>query len=551
MKRKHVIWFFVPLLAGALIALRPAERTAAQTQGTENLLINPGFEAGHHHQDGVPELTVPDGWRIHWIDGTDFFGSDGPAARPESVVWFIGDAPANEKSLFFRDGSYALKVFKGGRPMYAALTQDVNGLQVGRSYRLVVPIYIDIVTSYAGGVKVAPSKLNSGMVRLGASRVGAPWLNENEIAYSGWWTAETVSPFYLSYPIFVHDFVATESSMTIWIEFGSRHTYANNGFFLDTIGLYTLDGAGSGSGTNPPPANPPAAPGPSATPFPTPTPRADGAIVHIVQDGDSFWSLAIRYAPALNMTPEEALPYIRELNDNPAFLVKGLEILIAPPQTAAPEVEAVVESTAEPAADAASASTEEAAPVEPTATPVPTVAATEPAASPPEPVAIAEVTNAICVSVFDDQNGDGVLDAGEGLLADAVLTVSRPSGTVASYVSDGLNEPYCFEGLDSDTYQITFSQPPDYRKTTADNWAIAVSGGSVIPVQFGAQLDETALAAAQPEAETTSSTAQAVAESQDSEDTGGLASRLGTIALGIAVVLVVLAGVGIVLLRRG
>jgi hypothetical protein len=385
------------------------------------------------------------------------------------------------------------------------------------------------------------------MVRLGAGSVGAPWLNENEIAYSGWWTAATISPFYLSYPIFVFDFTATQSTMTIWIEFGSRHTYPNNGFFLDTVGLYTLDGAGSGSGTNPPPTNPPAAPGPP----PTPTPRADGAIVHVVQEGDSFWSLAIRYAPVLGVTPEEALPLIRELNDNPAFLVLGREILIAPPSAAATVAEAATESPEVTSVEAASTPAEEAPPVEPTPTAAPTEAPAEPEVSQPEVVAIAELPNSICVSVFDDQNGDGVLDSGEGLLANAVFTVSQPSGTVASYVSDGLNEPYCFEGLESDTYQITFSQPPDYRKTTADNWAIAVSGGSVIPVQFGAQLDETAIAAAQPEPVTASSAAQSAAEDQDTADSGGLASRLGTIALGIAVVLVLLAGVGIVLLRRG
>ena len=69
--------------------------------------------------------------------------------------------------------------------------------------------------------------------------------------------------------------------------------------------------------------------------------------------------------------------------------------------------------------------------------------------------------------------------------------------TVATYVSDGISEPYCFEDLESDTYQITFSQPPDFQMTTAGNWAISVSEGDTIQVQFGARYDANAVAAAQ------------------------------------------------------
>ena len=82
MKIKHISWLIVAGLFVLLIGLVTVGQTAAQTQGTENLLTNPGFEAGHHRQDGIPEITVPDGWRLHWLDNAEFFGSDGPAARP-------------------------------------------------------------------------------------------------------------------------------------------------------------------------------------------------------------------------------------------------------------------------------------------------------------------------------------------------------------------------------------------------------------------------------------------------------------------------------------
>ena len=110
---------------------------------------------------------------------------------------------------------------------------------------------------------------------------------------------------------YVFDFQATQENMTIWIEFVASYPHSNNGFFIDGVALQALDavapvpGGGGGGSAPAQPAVPP-------TPFPTPTPRADGAIVHVVQPGDSFWSIAIRYAPAINMSPEEALPHIQE-----------------------------------------------------------------------------------------------------------------------------------------------------------------------------------------------------------------------------------------------
>jgi hypothetical protein len=535
-----------------IASLSSAAPMAAQTQGTDNLLFNPGFEAGYHHQDGVPELAVPDGWRLHYLDNVNFLGSDAPAARPETVVWNIADAPVNEQSLFFRDGSYALKVFKGGRPIYAALSQDVSGLEVGRRYRLVAPIFIDIVASYGSGGKVAPIDMESGLVRLGASPVGAAWLDESAIAYSGWWTAATISPFYLDYPIFVFDFTATQDNMTVWVEFGSRDSYPNNGFFLDTLGLYTLDEYDNSVSNNPAPANPAPASapsGPTPTPFPTPTPRPDGAIIHVVQVGDSFWSLAIRYAPALGLTPEEALPVIRELNNNPTFLNLGQEVVIV----AANET-AVEASEPGPESEALAAAVEE-SPTEEPATPEPTptaeaqAVALAPVVSEPEAGSDSGASNAICVSAFNDENGDGLPGAQEELLADAAFTVSNTTGTVATYISDGINEPHCFEGLEADTYRISFSQPPDYRLTTDGNWAIPVSDGKTIPIQFGAQIDETTLAAAQPKLPSDSPAGDSAGSGDEAPD-AALGSQLGSIALGIAIVLVFLVGVGFLLLRR-
>jgi LysM repeat protein len=526
----------------AIIGSTTVEKTAAQTQGTQNLLVNSGFEEGHYSQDNIAELTVPNGWKLHFVDGVTFPGAwdNLPAARPESVVWnSIGGIPEGE-DILWRDGVYTLKIFKAWAPMYAAISQDVAGLQVGRRYRLVAPIYADIVMDYTNG-KVPPDRPDAGQVRLGAGPVGAAWRDEGAIAYSGWWTGATVSPFYQAYSTFIYDFTATQENMTVWIEFRSTYPYPNNGFFMDTMGLYTLDEVDP-SVSNPAPAGGGAAApaGPTWTPQPTPTPRADGAVVHIVQSGDTLWTIAIRYAETMGLAPEAALPAIVELNNNPAFISVGQELMIVPPGQVAPAEEVVPAEEATPTAEGetADASAAEAPTPEPTNVPV-----EEPAA------ASAPTSNSICVAAFNDADGNGQRDVVEGLMADAAISLFRGGSNVSTYVTDGINEPYCFQNLEDDTYQVQIFPPADYVMTTTGSWAVAVSNSMSIAVEFGTRFDANASAVAVAAADT-ADTAVTTPETTTAPEADSGSSNIGLIVLGAAVVLILLAGVGVFLLRQ-
>ncbi|MCA9935188.1 MAG: LysM peptidoglycan-binding domain-containing protein [Ardenticatenaceae bacterium] len=550
MNLKKTIAFLVMgmvLVTAVITVARPAA-----AQSSPNLLVNPGFEEGHHHQDGIAEITVPDGYRMHWVDGVAFFDSYNglPALRPETVVWdAAGGIPVGEEVLW-RDGQFTLKIFKSWAPLYAGLSQDVSGLEVGRRYQLVAPVYTDIYDWE--GQKVYPADATHGQVRLGASPVGAAWRDEAAIAYSGWFAST-----YGDYGIFAYEFTATQSDMTVWIDVKGNYPHSNNGFFMDTLGLYALDATApvsSGGGS----AAPVVPAGPTSTPLPPPTPRADGSVVHVVQSGDTMWTIANQYAAAMGMTPEEALPAIQELNNNPAFLSVGQELVIVPANLAA-EPAPVVEET--PVVEEAPAEevTPEAETTEETGAGPDTAVAGGSADLPePEPIAAAEPAKAtICVSVFSDDNGDGVLNQGtEGLLADAAITVSRSGETVVTYVTDGLHDEQCFEDLESDTYQVQFFPPADYMATTDDSWAVAVSGGVQMPVSFGAQFSPAAEAVVADAGATdttggeeTAVTAETPAEDATVEpaDTG---SNIGMIIIGVAVFLVVLAAIGIALLRR-
>ncbi|MEZ4517074.1 MAG: hypothetical protein R3C44_09655 [Chloroflexota bacterium] len=178
--RKLSLGIMALVLLSSVLVL--AGNAFAQEQVGPNLLTNPGFELGHHHQDGIAEITVPDGWDMHWSNNELIFGGEWPTARPETVVWDASGGVPEGEEKFWKDGQYTFKVFKSWTPMWAALSQNVSGLEVGSKYRLVVPVYIDIFEEYKDGQKVIPVRKDTGRVRLGASPVGAAWRDENAIA---------------------------------------------------------------------------------------------------------------------------------------------------------------------------------------------------------------------------------------------------------------------------------------------------------------------------------------------------------------------------------
>lgn len=547
---------YLPLLAALGLLLTGVIVFAGSAQAQDlgpNLFTNAGFENGHHHQDGIPEIVVPDGWQMYWSDRELIFGGEWPTARPETVVWnATGGIPKGEE-MYWRDGIYTVKIFKSWAPMWAAMSQNVKGLEVGRKYRMVVPIFIDIFEDYQDGQKIAPWRKDSGRVRFGVSPVGAAWRDESAINYSGWWTAETVNPFYVAMPTFVWDFTATQPEMTVWIEMASTYPYMNNGFFLDLPGLFALNETGAVAA--PPAQNQPAgqsgapaaaAPAQAAaTAVPLDT-RSDGALVHVVQPGESMWVIAIKYAQTLGMTAEEALPYIQGLNNNPAFINPGDELVIQPAGTAATPTDTGAAAT-EPTAEGATGEGEATPPTDDTA------AATAEAAVPTEVPTVTPVESlagTICVGTFQDTNADGQRNDGEPLTANAAIAIARAGTTISTYITDGESEPFCFELAQADSYQLQLYPPAGFSATTEDNWAVSIANGESYTVLFGLR-EESAVADTSSTSTTAASEAAAPAEEAAAPASSGLPGNLGLIILGVAAVLVVLAVVGVVLLRRG
>ena len=122
--------------------------------------------------------------------------------------------------------------------MYAALSQRVSGLEVGRAYRLTAPIYVDVFTWE--GAKVPPNDPWAAQVRLGAAPTNATWRDEESISYGPWCNGDNTEDFYLAYNEYHHQFTAEASEMRVYVEVFAKWGLENNGFFMDNVRLLPL-----------------------------------------------------------------------------------------------------------------------------------------------------------------------------------------------------------------------------------------------------------------------------------------------------------------------
>jgi hypothetical protein len=102
------------------------------------------------------------------------------------------------------------------------------------------------------------------------------------------------------------------------------------------------------------------------------------------------------------------------------------------------------------------------------------------------------------VLAYHDRNGNGVRDPDEELLPGAMFTVSDARHTIANYITDGINEPYCFMDLAPGNYFLSEENPPGYDSTTRDNWGVVIAGGAVIQIDFGDSLQPTPMPTSTP-----------------------------------------------------
>jgi hypothetical protein len=191
----------------------------------QNLLPNPSFEEGHFNQNGIPELQLPNGWRLDYQEGPTGFGNQAwdVFVRPETRVLSTAFLPPEEHGLYIFDGSQTVKIFKGAGAVSARLMTDVS-LQPG-TYVLEANFYSDVFESFSDGHKNPPGDPNAGEAMLFAGVTGTGYVGNN----------------YLNRNNLRHTFtVATAQTMTVGVGFRGRYAIANNGWFVDNLSLRQL-----------------------------------------------------------------------------------------------------------------------------------------------------------------------------------------------------------------------------------------------------------------------------------------------------------------------
>ncbi len=197
----------------------------APVYGT-NILNNGSFEDGWYHQNGIPELQLPNGWGFGFDEGATGFGSEpwDVWVRPETRVWPDYQIPPHERPLFIREGQFTIKMFKGNGAISFRLVQDI-ALEAG-SYTFEINIYPDLVTHYNNDQKVFATDALSGEISFIAPDGGTGWI----LPAFGQWNTLT------------HTFTLTEAqTVRVGLAVRGRYAISNNGWFLDDWTLKRIE----------------------------------------------------------------------------------------------------------------------------------------------------------------------------------------------------------------------------------------------------------------------------------------------------------------------
>jgi LysM repeat protein len=341
--RRAIVWL---LLSGMVwVAAAPFASPVKAQQGPTNLLVNGDFEvwdwnAGRWpYQNGVPEVQIAPGWRAFYVDTA-------PAGVPVPHQWKrpeFRDVKAVEYAYRVRSGALAQKYFTFGGQHMAGLYQQVSNIAPGTPLRFSIYMQTWGCMPSAEQWNICPTGVKSNSPSPMHTRVGIdPYGDTNPWSPNIVWSPEINA--YDQWTRFQVDAIAQAGTVTVftyshadWVDTVFR---VHNDVYIDDGSLINLNEAAApvpvapeeptaipeATSTPAPTSTPAATPSPTNTPALTPTPRPDGAVVHIVQAGDSLNIIAKQYG----ITPQQ----IEELNDldDANVLWVGQELVIEMPE---------------------------------------------------------------------------------------------------------------------------------------------------------------------------------------------------------------------------
>lgn len=186
--------------------------------------------------------------------------------------------------------------------------------------------------------------------------------------------------------------------------------------------------------------------------YQTPTPNADGQIIYTVQEGDNCTRIFLLTGVSI-----DEIIALNNLGDD-CNIVPSQELIIATvgPATAIPEG--------------------------PLNTPTP---------GPPTPTPF-EGSGEVCVVLFEDLDGNQMRSEEELYMGGGVISVNNRAGTYSETKETiggdpALVDPVCFEEVPEGEYNLSMGIPEGYNPTTSLNYALSVSAGETVVIDFGAQ----------------------------------------------------------------
>ena len=447
-------------VCGVLLAsMLPSVSVAAPAQQT-NLIANAYFEGGFA-ADGVGE---------NWLK------------------WVVSGAPEYKQITSSIDagrvyeGSSAQQMEGSNISYVAGLQQTITGLTVGKTYRFTIYGHAWVNTGDNADASTGTINLKVGLVP------GNTYAADPNITWSGAYTYTD------TFGLLSVEAVATDTTATVFTHAATTGNYRHNDVYWDNAALVEV-----GAATTVPAATAAAtaeatqaaqatqATGELIAPtdFPMPTPDDNGQIIYYVQPNDNL----VHIATVSCGETMECVDKIKELNGLVGDIIYTGQRLVLGPLEGEPSAVTVVdpEQTSEPSeSDNTSGAAE-------TGDEDLVVADAETAAEDDATAVVTsspEATGAICVTLYSDANGNGVLDAAEQLVAEGIFSlVNLDNGeTIDSYVTDGLSEPYCFSSLASSTFRVISAAPAGHTPTTRVDWDLTLAVGSTANLEFGAQL---------------------------------------------------------------
>jgi hypothetical protein len=103
------------------------------------------------------------------------------------------------------------------------------------------------------------------------------------------------------------------------------------------------------------------------------------------------------------------------------------------------------------------------------------------------PVQAQQSPGSICISTFADVNANGLREETETALAGVNVNLSTAGAIIATHITTGDADGYCFENLLAGNYTVTFTDSLTYHATTSNEGTFNLEAGQRLTINsFGA-----------------------------------------------------------------